>query len=95
MICVGRILKEEVELFVAEYSLKPAWIASTDRSNSCASDSTVAFGPGAIAALGTQSGSCRITEAARSASIHRTELETHAYFLLLTFMLKHLLLNLT
>ena len=50
----GKNTKEEVELFIAEYSLKSACIASTDRSNSCASDSWVASGPGGITALGMQ-----------------------------------------
>lgn len=44
--------KEEVELFIAEYSLKSACIASTDKSNSCASDLWVACGPGGVTALG-------------------------------------------
>lgn len=44
--------KEEVELFIAEYSLKSACIASTDRSNSRASDFWVAFGPKGMTALG-------------------------------------------
>lgn len=44
--------KEEVELFIAEYSLKSTCIASTDRSSSCASDFWVAFGPGGMTALG-------------------------------------------
>lgn len=44
--------KDEIELFIAEYSLKSACIASTDRSNSCASGFRVAFGPGGMTALG-------------------------------------------
>ena len=46
--------KEEVELFIAEYSLKSACTASTDRSNSRASDLRVACGLGGVTTLGMQ-----------------------------------------
>lgn len=48
----GEDTKEEVEPFVAKYSLKSACTASTDRSSSCASDLRVACGPGGLTALG-------------------------------------------
>lgn len=44
--------EDEVELFIAEYSLKSACAASTDKSHSCAPDFWVAFGPGGMTALG-------------------------------------------
>lgn len=44
--------KVEVELSIAEYSLKSACIASSDISNSCASVLLVARGPGGVTTLG-------------------------------------------
>lgn len=44
--------KEEVKLFISEYSLKSACIASSDRSNSCASDWWVACGAGGVTTFG-------------------------------------------
>lgn len=43
--------KEEIELFIAEYSLKSACIASSDISNSCASVLLVACGPVGVTTL--------------------------------------------
>lgn len=53
-LCRKNLTKEEVELFIAEYSLKSAWIAPIDRSNGCASDLGVACDPGGVTALGVR-----------------------------------------
>lgn len=43
--------REDVKLFIAEYSLNSACTAPTDRSNGRASDLRVACGPGGVATL--------------------------------------------
>lgn len=58
-LCRKNLTKEEVELFIAEYSLKSAWIAPTDRSNGCASDLGVACDPGGLLPWVCVRGSCQ------------------------------------